>query len=131
MHLVLLAGSHLTCPRSYQFFSGPPPFLCTDESTRVRRVVPTGFRDQRSWVIAASTNAVISAANRVGGRTRPSTVCTRAAKVMLDTSQTPLRGKQIRRPQRAEVAVVALVAGDFEQCLLGGSPAGSDTTVAA
>ena len=47
------------------------------------------FSAQRSQTIAASTSLVISPASGAGRNAFPSRVCTRAASVMLDTSQTP------------------------------------------
>ena len=49
----------------------------------------TEFSAQRSLTIAESTNSANSAANGERGSRRPSSVCTRAAKVMLETSQIP------------------------------------------
>ncbi|MDT5211861.1 MAG: hypothetical protein QOK18_100 [Mycobacterium sp.] len=86
---VLLAGSHLTCPYVIQFL-GPPPFSCTSDRTPEPMARQPIFATcQGSRAMAAWTSAASSAA--IGGvrSDSPSRVCTRAASVTLDNSQTP------------------------------------------
>jgi hypothetical protein len=92
--LALLARSHLTCPYVNQFV-GPPPSLCTNDRTGgygQRQAIYV--RCQRSLRMAASTSSANSLAIGAGRSSLPSRVCTRAASVMLDTSQTPCAAKR-------------------------------------
>ena len=103
------AGARGACAKSIQPIpcaaSSQPPHMSISQSISRTTSFPvyerryprtskatTDFRRfsvQRSLTMAASTSSAISPASDAGCSTFPSSVCTRAASVMLDTSQTP------------------------------------------
>ena len=98
-------ASALRCDKSPGAASSQPPHMSISQSISRTTSFPvyerrypraqtatTDFRRfsaQRSLMIAASTSSAISPDRAAAGKGFPSSVCTRAASVMLDTSQTP------------------------------------------